>query len=270
MLLLRNYNGVFMSKVGKLHVIYDDPLFFAGYSQLRRFRADWGYAMEHSAFINLVGSVQGRRVLDLGCGAGQLSLYLATAGAAKVISIDASERMLNVARTQRMHPCITYQLTSMSDYDYPSEDFDVVVSSLAFHYVRDYTNLMRNIARCLVPNGLLVFSTEHPIYSARNSTDGWVTGADGSRIGWALDHYAEEGPRDHHWFVDGVRRYHRTVATLVNGPIDAGFTVERVLEPAPSDEWLHDHPGDMDERRRPMFLLVRARRSSHSANTSRP
>ena len=54
----------------------------------------------------------------------------------------------------------------------------------------------------------------------------WTIGPDRSRVAWALDYYAEEGPRQHRWFVPGVRRYHRTFATLLNGLIEAGLVRE--------------------------------------------
>lgn len=241
--------------------IYDDPQFFAGYSEMDRFRSGWGRAMEHGSFVELLGDESGRRVIDLGCGAGQLAFYLAEAGAAEVIGIDASERMLEVARARWAHPRVSYRRESMEDVDFPPRACDLVVSSLALHYVRDYAGLVGRIARWLIPGGLLVFSTEHPIYTARGSADGWVIGPEGTRIAWALDHYAEEGPREHRWFVTGVRRYHRTISTLLNGLIDAGLTIERVVEPAPSEAWLRDRPQDADERRRPMFVLVRARKA---------
>jgi 2-polyprenyl-3-methyl-5-hydroxy-6-metoxy-1,4-benzoquinol methylase len=49
-------------------------------------------------------------VLDLGCGAGQLSLHLAEAGAAEVIAMDISTTMLELARVQRSHPQVSYRL----------------------------------------------------------------------------------------------------------------------------------------------------------------
>jgi 2-polyprenyl-3-methyl-5-hydroxy-6-metoxy-1,4-benzoquinol methylase len=241
--------------------IYDDPQFFAGYSQMDRFQSGWGRAMEHSSFVELLGDVAGRRVLDLGCGAGQLAFYLAEAGAAEVIGIDASERMLDVARAQRAHPRISYRQASMEDADFSLGAFDLVVSSLALHYVRDYAGLMGRIGRWLAQGGPLVFSTEHPIYTARAMADGWVIGSEGNRIAWALDHYADEGLREHRWFIPGVRRYHRTLSTLLNGLIDAGLVIERVMESTPSEAWLRERPQDADERRRPLFLLVRARKA---------
>jgi 2-polyprenyl-3-methyl-5-hydroxy-6-metoxy-1,4-benzoquinol methylase len=241
--------------------VYDDPRFFAGYSQMDRFTSGWGGAMEHGGFVGLLGDVAGRRVLDLGCGGGQLAFYLAEAGAAEVVGIDESERMLEVARAQWAHAGVSYRRESMEDADFPAGAFDLVVSSLALHYVRDYAGLVGRVARWLVPGGRLVFSTEHPIYTARASADGWVVGPDGTRTAWALDRYGDEGVREHHWFVPGVRRYHRTISTLLNGLVEAGLAIERVVEPTPGDAWLRERPQDADERRRPMFLLVRARKA---------
>ena len=124
----------------------------------------------------------------------------------------------------------------------------------------DYAGLVRRIARWLRRDGVLVFSIEHPIYTARLPSLGWMADRDGGRTGWAIDWYADEGPRREHWFVEGVRKYHRTLATLVNGLVDAGFVVQRVVEPVPSAERLAARPHDVDERRRPMFLLLRAMR----------
>ena len=132
---------------------------------------------------------------------------------------------------------------------------------LAFHYVDDYAGLLRRIARWLAPGGILVYSTEHPIYTARLPGEGWVVGEAGRRTGWSLDHYAEEGAREERWFVPGVRKVHRMLATLINGVLDAGLVLERLVEPMPGEQWLRDHPQAADERRRPMFLLVRARKA---------
>lgn len=238
--------------------IYDDPDFFAGYSRMERFGAGWSQAMEHDDLLALLPPVAGRRVLDLGCGAGQLAHHLATGGAAEVIGVDLSERMLERARGEWAHPRVTYRREAIEELVFERARFDLVVSSLAFHYVEDYAGLMAKIAAWLAPGGVLVYSIEHPIYTARLPGEGWVVDAEGRRTGWRLDRYAEEGPREETWFVTGVRKVHRTLATLIDGLIDAGLVVERLVEPVPSERWLRDHPVWADERRRPIFLLVRA------------
>src|SRR5690606_6008607 len=112
--------------------IYDDPVFFDGYTQLLRFNAGFGSAMEHGPFLELLGDVAGERVLDLGCGGGQRAYRLAQDGAAHVTAIDASERMLAVARSRWAHANVTYERVAMEDAAYPDAAFDVIVSSLAF------------------------------------------------------------------------------------------------------------------------------------------
>src|SRR5262245_45018634 len=83
--------------------IYDDPAFFAGYSTLERFGAGWERAAELADLLALLPEIDSRRVLDLGCGAGQLARHLATMGAADVVGVDVSERMLALARAEWAH-----------------------------------------------------------------------------------------------------------------------------------------------------------------------
>ena len=240
--------------------VYDDPAFLAGYSRLERFGAGWTTAFELPSLLSLLPDVTGRRVLDLGCGAGQLAHYLAERGAAEVIGVDLSESMLALARAQWSHPRLTYQRVSMEDAAFPPDRFELVVSSMAFHYVADYAGLCRRIAAWLVRGGVLVYSTEHPVYLTRATVEGWVRDAAGRPEYWAVDRYGEEGLRHESWIVDGVQKYHRMQATLLNGLIDAGLTIERVLEPMPDEAVLQRRPEWVYERKRPFCLLVRARK----------
>jgi len=165
--------------------IYDDPGFFAGYSTLERFGAGWERAAEHDDLLALLPDVDGQRVLDLGCGAGQLAHHLATAGAAEVVGVDVSERMLELARAGWAHPRVTYRREAIEEAAFPPARFDLIVSSLAFHYVDDYAGLIRRIAGWLAPGGVLVYSTEHPIFTARLPDGGWVLDGAGRPTGWA-------------------------------------------------------------------------------------
>jgi SAM-dependent methyltransferase len=148
----------------------------------------------------------------------------------------------------------------MEDADFPSNRFDLVVSSLAFHYVADYDDLCRRIARWLTPGGILVFSTEHPVYLSRATSEGWLPEVPGEPRAWALHRYGDEGLREESWIVDGVRKHHRMVSTLVNGPIAAGLTVERLVEPMPDEATLRRRPDWAQEINRPFCLLLRARK----------
>jgi trans-aconitate methyltransferase len=238
--------------------IYDDPSFYAGYSRLERFGAGWTKAFELPSLLSLLPDVTASRVLDLGCGVGQLAHYLAERGAAEVIGVDVSEKMLALARAEWSHPRVTLQRASMEDVAFPSNRFELVVSSMAFHYVADYHGLCRRIADWLVRGGVLVVSTEHPLYLSRATSEGWLRDAADRIQCWAVDRYGEEGLREESWIVDGVQKYHRMQSTLLNGLIEAGLTIERVLEPMPDEEMLRRRPDWVDELKRPFCLLVRA------------
>jgi SAM-dependent methyltransferase len=241
--------------------IYDDPDFFAGYSKLARFGAGWTTAYERPSFLALLPDVAGKRVLDLGCGVGQLANYLAQQGAADVTGVDLSERMLEIARAEYGHPNLTFQRASMEEAAFPPDRFDLVVSSLAFHYVADFPDLARRIVSWLAPGGTLVFSNEHPVYLSRATGEGWVKDQDGKALYWALHRYGDEGLREENWITEGIQKYHRMVSTILNDLIDAGLTVERVLEPMPDAEMLRSRPDWAQESHRPFCLLVRARKA---------
>src|SRR2546421_3677276 len=141
--------------------IYDDPGFFAGYSTLERFGAGWERAMEHADLLALLPAIDGRRVLDLGCGAGQLAHYLATSGAAEVVGVDVSERMLALARAGWAHPRVTYQRSAIEAVAFPPARFDLVVNSLVLHYLDDFTGLILRCAGRLAPRGIPLYSNQH-------------------------------------------------------------------------------------------------------------
>lgn len=238
--------------------IYDDARFFAGYSKLRETGAGLNDVLEQPALHRLLPPLVGWRVLDLGCGMGQFARYCREQGARRVLGVDVSEKMLEVARQQTADPGITYRRADLETLDgLPDQGFELVVSSLTLHYVVDYAGLLRRIAGWLAPGGVLAFSIEHPLTTA-NKPNGWVRDAQGNALHWALDRYGDEGPRQETWFVEGVEKRHRTLATLVNGVLAAGLVVDALGEPAALQEAVAARPSLAQEARRPPFLLVRA------------
>jgi SAM-dependent methyltransferase len=238
--------------------IYDNPQFFAGYRILRETRSGLNEALEQPALRSLLPPLRSARVLDLGCGFGDLCQYTAERGASHITGIDISRRMLEIAGTKTRDARIDYLRCAVEDYQYRGPPIDLVVSSLMLHYVRDYPAIVSRVSSWLAPGGRFVFSVEHPICTALLA--GWYQHNDGSRFHWPVDRYREEGERRHHWFVDGVIKYHRTVETYVNTLLEAGLTIERLLEPEPTGAALAERPELADDRRRPPFLIIAARR----------
>lgn len=166
--------------------------------------------------------------------------------------------MLDRARTDTQDPAIQYRQLAIEDINFPAHAFDVVISSLALHYVRDFPAVCRNVAACLGTGGDFVFSVEHPIYTADAAQD-WCYGTTGERLHWIMDHYQEEGRRDTHFVGEEVVKYHRTVATYINGLLGAGFLIRQIQESQATAGMANgDSPHALDESRRPMFLLVAA------------
>jgi len=239
--------------------IYDDPDFFAGYAQLPRSRRGLDVVFEWPAFQRLLPALHDKRVLDLGCGLGYFAREARARGAREVIGVDLSGRMLDAARAQTDDPAITYLRQSLEEFEPSAASFDLVVSSLALHYIADYPRLVHRVAACLMPGGRFAFSVEHPIFTARGAAN-WHPAPDGTRLHWPVDRYRDEGERRTHWFVDDVVKYHRTVETYVNTLLDAGLILARIEEPEAEPAALAEHPEWHDEHRRPPFLLLAADR----------
>jgi len=236
---------------------YDDPAFFANYSQMARSIGGLDEAGEWPAFRALLPTLADKTVLDLGCGFGWHCRYAREQRARWVVGVDLSEKMLARARASTNDAAIEYRRLAIEDIDFPARAFDVVLSSLALHYVERFDLVCRNVQYCLVPGGSFVFSVEHPVFTALAAQD-WYYGPQGERLHWPLDQYQDEGPRQARFLEQKVVKYHRTVATYVNTVLEAGFTITRLSEPQPTPELLGTHPAWQDETRRPMFLLIAA------------
>ncbi|MCC3373788.1 bifunctional 2-polyprenyl-6-hydroxyphenol methylase/3-demethylubiquinol 3-O-methyltransferase UbiG [Cohnella sp. REN36] len=236
---------------------YDDPGFYDNYSQMARSIGGLEAAGEWPALRGLLPELRGKRVLDLGCGYGWHCRYARDQGAAAVLGIDLSERMLARAREMTDDAGITYRRMGIEDIDFGPDAFDVVLSSLAVHYVERFDRLCEKVHGCLSEGGSFVLSAEHPIFTARAAQD-WHYGPAGERLHWPVDDYQEEGAREARFLGHDVVKYHRTVATYLNALIDAGFRIRKVLEPKPTQEALERDPEMRDETRRPIFLLIAA------------
>ena len=135
--------------------------------------------LQRPAGAGLLPDFAGKRVLDLGCGYGWHCIYAAEHGAASVTGVDLSEKMLAVAREKTRLPQVTYVRGDMAEIDFPPERFDVVLSSLAIHYLPSFGDFLERVRRCLAPGGDFVFSVEHPIITAAGPQD-WYYGPDGT------------------------------------------------------------------------------------------
>ncbi|KAJ5384204.1 hypothetical protein N7517_002115 [Penicillium concentricum] len=279
--------------------IYDNPEFFVAYGNLPRSQHGLPAAPEwpvlEEMIINPKSSATGpsenplkeSHILDLGCGYGWFVRWAREKGAGYVKGIDISENMIN--RAKEFEAEINHQISNGAVATAPATEvtfgiqdletisltcqpehglYDLVYSSLAFHYIEDIVRLFREIHSCLKkgnghePRGRLIFSVEHPIGTALvNPGPGFKVIQEGGedRIVWPLNSYSSEGLRLSSWLgAEGVRKYHRTVETYVTALLENGFVLTGLKDWCPSKEAVAGQPEWGAERHRPYFLLISA------------
>lgn len=243
--------------------IYDTPIFFERYKQLRHNPISMNEVVEKPTMFAMLPELKGRKILDLGCGMGEHLAYYLAQGASKVVGLDLSELMLKQAEetlSQQWKKGQDFALycSPMEVLDQiPESGFDLVVSSFAFHYIEDFADLLAKISAKMTDCGTLVFSQEHPIVTCYREGYRWEKNEQKQQVAYRLNYYRDEGERSRNWFQQGFKTYHRTMATILNQLIQAGFEIVQVEEPMLADqpEW---HNEFKDLQHRPPLLFVKA------------
>lgn len=236
---------------------YDNDLFFEKYSQMDRSKEGLIAAGEWETLKTLLPDFKDKSLLDLGCGFGWHCIYAMEQGALSAVGVDISKKMLEVAQEKTPFKEVKYLCSPMEDIDFPDESFDIVLSSLALHYIENFDIIAKKVFKLLKPQGHFIFSAEHPLFTAYGSQD-WYYNSQGEILHFPLDHYYYEGKRTAHFLGEDVIKYHKTLTTYLNGLLTNGFKITAVVEPQPSKHLIDTVPGMKDEMRRPMMLIVSA------------
>ena len=239
--------------------IYDNETFFEGYMELRKREVNANNIFEIPTLYSLMPDLEGKSVLDLGCGSGERCIDYLKRGAVKVVGVDISEKMLGVAKRENSDPKITYLNMPMEDIGTLEGKFDVTISSLALHYVEDFKGVVNNVSSLLNDGGIFLFSQEHPLatcFSGKNPR--WTLDSEGKKIYANISDYCVEERNDSTWFVEGVQRYHRMFSTIINTLVDAGFKIQKIEEPHATKEIVDNYPDYYDLYHKPDFLFVKS------------
>src|SRR5215212_7758758 len=139
-------------------------------------------ALEEPHLRELVGDVRGLSVLDLGCGTGRHTLWLAAAGA-RVTAVDFAEGMLAEARRKPGAEAVRFLAHDLHDpLPLPDGAFDRVVSRLVLEHLRDLGGFFREARRVLRPGGRAVVSAMHPAMFLRGSQARFTDPASGELV----------------------------------------------------------------------------------------
>ena len=183
--------------------------------------------------LGLLGDVRGRRVLVLGCGGGEDAIALTHRGA-QVVGIDLSDERIRFARELAQKeglvvPFVQGNIEELPDVD--TESQEIVVSSHALNYVEHADRCFAEAFRVLKPGGFFVFSVQHPMDACL-----------GDGPPYALEKGYWEVQHDWEWeFMEAglkerFRSWYRTAADWFALLQEAGFQVERLLEPPPPSQ----------------------------------
>lgn len=195
--------------------------------------------------LKLLGNVDGKRILDLGCGAGHNAIALARHGA-KVIAVDESSDQVAEARAAAEQAGVKVELhhAPLAELAFVRADtIDAVVSAFGLAAVDDVDRVFRQVDRVLRPEHHFVLSVPHPAFALIDADD------PERRVHRSYWDDAPLGPD-----------VPRTIGALFTSLGRANFRVDAVIEPQPSHDGPHGRAWVDAMRYVPATLILRARK----------
>lgn len=220
----------------------------------------YGPGIPTEAELRLVGSVEGRRVIDLGCGAGHASVAFARAGA-KVIAVDPSAEQVEATRQAAVEAevRVEVQQADLAELAFVRGEVDVVYAAYSLAEVPDIDRVFRQVHRVLRPDASLVFSLPHPAFTMFVAGPSALQPAAGSPPS-PLRRYHDDAPYTVDRGGDRVTDVPRTISAVFTSLHRANFRVDHLLEPpARRDQVADDRWTDAMEWV-PPTLILRARK----------
>ena len=236
---------------------YDDENVFDTYMSQRETRVDNpNDSLEKPVFDELVGDLTNLRILDLGCGNAAFGREALQKGCRSYLGIDGSHKMFAAAKQKLAGTTGEVICFSIESWDYPSEQFDLVTSRLALHYIQDIEPVFAKVFRSLVAGGRFIFSVEHPVITSCDRA--WQSG--GPRQDWIVDNYFEAGPRLTHWMGGQVIKYHHTIEDYFTALHLTGFVIDALRESRPQRTQFQGEATYERRKRIPLILFFSGHR----------
>ncbi len=197
---------------------------------------------EKPAMYSLVPDIQDKRVLSLGCGSGEDISYLKTLGATEAIGVDISSELIKIASAD--HPECVFRVMDMEHLDFSDNTFDFAYSSLAIHYIEDWTNAFKEIYRVLKPGSFFLFSCGHPVRYAMRGADTdteWVSKLEISKNKETKEvvivgDYLSRSQLKNGLGKNTVNTWYKSFSEIAAEIKAAGFLIEQMVDPKPLKE----------------------------------
>ena len=217
------------------------------YSQMIDYKA-------HNAFydrpntLSLLPDVAGKFILDAGCGPGKYAEILISKGA-DVIGVDLSEKMIQEAqkRNKNKGDFMVHDLTKPLDF-LANEKVDLVISPLVLEYIEDWNPVFKEFYRVLKPNGVFVFSINHPFFEFNYFKSDNYFATEKVKCTWTGFGFPVE-----------IESFRRSLTDCIEPLSNNGFFIDKILEPKPTPEFKEHDPKHYKELMAfPAFLCIRA------------
>ncbi len=207
---------------------------------------------ERPATVSLLPeNLKGLSILDAGCAAGWYTNWLLDRGAC-VTALDFSPGMIEMTKKRVGNKARVLRADLNEPLDFiPDRSMDMVLSSLTLHYIKDWKPVMGEFSRVLKNEGSLVFSVHHPFMDFT--------------VFERENYFVTELLEDEWDTPEGkvkVRFYRRPLNSILSSVIDAGFIVEKLLEPMPTELFKKEQPEVYEGlTNHPHFLFIKARKA---------
>lgn len=239
---------------------YDHENFYKNYRDLRKEKLNANELIEIPTIKSMLDNIDNKKIIDLGCGNGNMSKYFANNNAESILGVDISNNMLNEAKEINNDEKITYLKLPLEDINSINDRFDLAFSSLAFHYIEDFKKLIKDIHSLLNKDGILLFSQEHPLVTAPILNDiGKYIEKEGKRY-YLISDYNDNSKRNIKWFDDNIIKYHRSFSLIINTLINQGFEILEVREAKVGKDVIKLVNKYKYQNDRPYFLFIKAKK----------
>jgi len=231
------------------------------------------------ALKRMIGDIEGKKVLDMGCGEGYFSRFFAKAGG-EVTGVDLSDALVKAAvdEEERHSLGIKYFVADAANLNMlKSESFDVAFSYMALLDIRNYEGAISEVSRVLKTGGRFVVLMEHPCFTLFRVLDGKVVS------GWET-HLCKDGSKKYlyYWVADYLQRhsytvewkhdrlpssfvttgFHRPLSDYVNALTKHGLAITGLDEPQPLGEGVRVHPPMKKHYRVPQSMVIEATKTA--------
>ncbi len=205
---------------------------------------------EKPAMYSILPELQGKIVLSLGCGSGEDSNYLKKAGAEKSVGIDLSVGLLKHA-SDTYSECEFIEM-NMEKLEFNDNTFDFAYSSLAIHYIEDWTQTFKEVFRVLKPNSYFLFSCNHP---TRFSKEILHKGTSDVEV---VEDYLHRKKIANILGKNTVNAWHKPLGEIVLELQSAGFVIDKIVEPKPLEKLKEVSLKDYEKLSKvPEFIIFR-------------